>query len=337
MPPKKAKKEPALELNLDDEQELPTGDTAVALSDDDEDADVELSNVNEVVNPNVADQLENVAEGEGDERSDEEKLQAYLDADESAAAYSKDVQKRIKKLTYDRHEAVRREQAAVEYAQGVQKENAKLQNKQQHQDGVFINEHKGRIEAQLNTAKQQYKEAYQSEDADLIAEANQNVARASAELTQAEQTEVRFKRHIESKPAPDLNPPPYQPPPAAGTNSNVPTPDPKAEAWAERNAWFGSNTEMTEGAMAIHDTMTSSEGYLATSDAYYTELDSRMHKNFPQGFVKPKISGEQSVAGGRGAPATARHKGAKIVNLTPSQVNIARKLGLTLEQYAKYV
>jgi len=327
---------------------MATNEELIDVGEDDEVAvDVELeasdqeAGVTAVENPNIADQLNTTAESneaENDERTPQEKLQAYLEADESAAQYSRDVQKRINKLTYDKHEAERREKAATDYAQGVQKENLDLKSKQQHQDGVFINEHKSRVQAQLDHAKRQYKEAYELGDAELIADANQNIAQFASELTQAEQTETRFKRHIEHTPDPSQNVMPYQP--EASPQYQAPTSpqiDPKAEKWATHNTWFGEDEDMTNAAMEIHQSLVMNEGYLATGDAYYTELDSRMRKNFPSKFQKPRMQGQSHVAPANNTPAGSRPNGKGKVRLSQSQVAIAKKLGVPLAEYAKYV
>tara|TARA_R110002096_G_scaffold190674_3_gene371840 strand:- start:2470 stop:3444 length:975 start_codon:yes stop_codon:yes gene_type:complete len=318
----------------------------VDVGDNDElEVDIELddeeSNITPV-NPNIADQLAAPAEGEADEdkRTPAEKLEAYMEADEDAAEYGRDVRKRINKLTYEKHEAERREKAAIEYAQGVQGENTTLKSKQQHQDGVFLNEHKGRVTAQLEQAKQQYKEAHQSGDIDLITEANQNIAQYAAELTQADQTEARFKRTV-SRPqaAPE---PAYQPAPSAGYQEQAPRQiDAKAESWATKNEWFGNDSDMTDAAMQIHTSLVTQEGFLPTGDAYYTELDTRMRKNFPSKFgttPKPRMgNGQPAVTPGGGGNPPARKPGKKNVRLSASQVAIAKKLGVPLEEYAKYV
>ena len=320
----------------------------IDVGDENEDAvDIELdddeSNIT-AVNPNVADQLEAPAEGEKEEdkRTPAEKLEAYMEADEDAAEYGRDVRKRINKLTYEKHEAERREKAATEYAQGVQAENATLKVKQQHQDGVFLNEHKGRVTAQLEQAKQQYKEAHQSGDVDLITEANQNMAKYAAELTAADATESRFKRTV-SRAQPEA-PPPYQPEPSPAYDEAPEQRrkiDPKAENWATANEWFGNDADMTDAAMQIHTSLVTQEGYLPTGDAYYTELDTRMRKNFPGKFgvrtPKPSMGGQQAVTPGGGGAAPARKPGKKSVRLSASQVAVAKKLGVPLEEYAKYV
>ena len=327
----------------------------IDVGDADENAvDVELTDEDD--NPNIADQLAATEDDDldtkaGDDeppkdtRTPEQKMQDYLEGDADLKDYySKEVNKRIGKMTYDVREAERQREAAIAYAQGVQTENVALKSKQQHQDGVFINEHKSRLETQLDAAKAQYAQAHEAGDPSLIADANALIARTSAELAQAEQTETRFTRFVKNNPAPTETVVPYQPPPDPRAPApQTAQPDAKAQAWAEKNTWFGEDEEMTNGALNIHNTLINGEGYLATGNGYYAELDARLRKNFPDKFESapvadaPGLSGQQVVTPSSSTTVNAKPRGKKNVRLSPSQVSIAKKLGLTLEQYAKYV
>jgi phage I-like protein len=327
------KKETADEVMIDvgDENENPV--------------DVELDSKGEATiteldeNPNVEDQLE-TATGETDEedtRTPQERVKEYMEQNDEAAEYSRDVQKRINKFTYDLREAERREKAAIEYAQGVQDEMAALKDRQVQQDGIFINEHKGRIEASLRSAQKQYQEAFAAGDPVLISEANTDIAKFAAQLANAEQTENRFKKHIESKPKNE--PKPYVPP-APDTSkdtTNRQAPDPRAVEWAEKNTWFGEDTQLTNAALQIHQQLTTQEGYIPNGEGYYQELDNRLRKNFPKSFTKPKMNGQQVVTGGSTPNRSGQQRGKRNVRLTASQVAVAKKLGVPLEEYAKYV
>jgi len=296
-------------------------------------------------NPNVDDQLAaTTTDDEGIKLTAEERVKEYLEADEELKEYGDDVQRRINKLTYNWRESERREQAAVEYAQKVHTENDELRTQQQQQDGVFINEYKGRVEAQLETAKQQYKEAYEAGDPGLITEANGNIARYAAELNTAEQTEHRYKRNAQQPPPvrpqmqypqaqPQAQPPMQQQP--VYPQQQQPQPDAKAEGWAEKNKWFGEDRVMTTAAMGIHQDLVQN-GYAPESDEYYNQINSQMRKNFPHKFTPPKQQVTQTVTPGA-TNAVVRKAGKKHVKLTASQVNIAKRLGVPLEEYAKYV
>jgi hypothetical protein len=308
---------------------------------EEEEVDIEFD---EKENPNIVDQLQAVPEegeqkeSEQDERSAEEKLNEFLEAHPDVSDLrSKDIKGRIDKLTWQMKEAERQRDAATQYAQNVQKENLSLKSRQQHQDGVFINEHKARLEAQLATAKEQLKDAHEAGDTDLIADAQTLLSKTVAELSQAEQTETRFQRYVQSTPSPEQDVQPYYPP-----QSQAPAPqvDPKAEAWAKRNEWFGEDEEMTQAALSIHETLVTQEGYIPTGNGYYAELDSRMRKNYPNYFSeksKPELQGNQMVTPPSSASSSRTPRGKRNVRLTPSQVAIAKKLGVPLEEYAKYV
>ena len=325
--------------------ELPE-ETLIDVGDEDEKEIEILLDNDDDTNPNIVDQLEATPTEEEetppeDTRTPEEKLSAFLADNEDVSEFrDKDIKGRINKLTYEKNEATRREQAATDYARGVQTENAELKTKQQHQDGVFISEHKSRLEAQLDTAKNQYREAHESGDSGLIADANALIGRTSAELAQAEQTETRFSRFVKANPSPDTDVTPWQPPPEPNAPPAQAVPDLKAEAWAERNKWFGEDEEMTKAALSIHNVLISQEGYMPTANGYYAELDSRLRKNYPDNFKtaeKPELNGQQVVTPGNNATAALTPRGQKRVRLSASQVAIAKKLGLTVEQYAKYV
>jgi hypothetical protein len=310
---------------------------------DEEEVEIELRSDKDE-NPNIADTLETIEEHEEeieepeeDTRTPEQKLAAFLDANPDVSEYrAQDIQGRIKDLTWKQKEAERQQQAAIEYAQNVQKENAELKSKQQHQDGVFINEHKGRLEAQLGVAKKQLREAHEAGDPDLIAEAQTLLSKTAAELTQAEQTETRFQRFVQTQPEETITP--YQPQPSPEARPQV---DPKAQAWAQRNEWFGEDETMTQAALSIHQQLIQ-ESYMPTGDGYYAELDNRMRKNFPDKFQKPAERTNNEIHGNQVVTPPSRSvsrkpRGKHNVRLTPSQVAIAKKLGVPLEEYAKYV
>ena len=323
-------------------------DSLIEIGDEEEEAvDIEFD---EAENPNIVDQLQAIPEEtepgedndiETDNRSPEEKLNAFLEAHPDVSELrSKDIKGRIDKLTWQMKEAERQRDAATQYAQSVQKENLSLKTRQQQQDGVFINEHKIRLNSQLATAKAQLKEAYEANDADLIADAQTLLSKTAAELAEAERTESRFERFVRDNPAPHQNAEPYQPP---RSQSQKPQVDPKAEAWAKRNEWFGEDEEMTQTALSIHEKLVSEEGYIPTGNGYYAELDTRMRKNFPDYFKEktpaatPEVQGNAVVTPPSSASPSRTPRGKRNVRLTPSQVAIAKKLGVPLEEYAKHV
>ena len=276
--------------------------------------DIEV--VNESKEVVIEDKAETASEGEMDD-------------------YGKKVQSRIDKLTKKVREAERREQAAIEFAQGVQQKQAELQRKARQLDTGYVKEFATRVEAQTAEVKKQLKEAMDLGDFDKQVEAQQKLARLSVEGDKAKKSieqRERLKKEMEARgvdpeqprmPNPQQMQPPAAPPPP---------PDPKAEAWAEKNDWFGKDEPMTLTSFSIHRKLME-EGFDPTSDSYYSEIDKRMKDTFPHKFEQ-QVSPTQTVASAnRGGPV--RRKGT--VRLTPSQVAIAKKLGVPLSEYAKYV
>jgi hypothetical protein len=249
--------------------------------------------------------------------------------------YGKKVQSRIDKLTKKVREAERREQAAIEYAQGIQKKTTQLEQRARQLDSGYVAEFSNRVEAQTAEVKKQLKDAMDLGDFDKQVEAQQKLARLAVEADRAKKSveqRERLKKEMEARGV-DPNQPqmpitnqvqqPVSPPPP---------PDPKAESWAEKNEWFGKDEPMTLTSFSIHRKLME-EGFDPTSDMYYNEIDKRMKDTFPHKFEQ-QVSPTQTVASAnRGGPV--RRKGT--VRLTPSQVAISKKLGVPLSEYAKYV
>jgi len=250
--------------------------------------------------------------------------------------YGKKVQSRIDKLTKKLRESERREQAAIEFAQGLQSEQAKLQQRAKLLDTGYVNEFASRVEAQTAEAKKQLKDAMDLGDIDAQVEAQQKIARLAVDADRAKKSldqRERLKKEMEARGV-DPNQPqmpqqaqqPVQQQPAA-------PPDPKAEAWAEKNEWFGTDEPMTLTSFSIHRKLVE-EGFDTKSDEYYSEIDKRMRDTFPHKFEQVSTP-TQTVAPATRSTQPAKRKGS--VRLTPSQVAIAKKLGVPLSEYAKYV
>ena len=252
--------------------------------------------------------------------------------------YGKKVQSRIDKLTKKLRESERREQAAVQYAQGVQAEQNKLQNKVKSLDTGYLTEFSTRVEAETAETKKELKAALDAGDIDKQVEANQKLARLAIEHERVKATQAqreRLKKEMEARGI-DPNQPqmPQQPVQHPQPQPQAPPPpDPKAEDWASKNTWFGEDEPMTLTSFSIHRKLME-EGFDPQSDSYYNEIDKRMKDTFPHKFEDKSSTPTQTVASAnRGGPV--RRKGT--VRLTPSQVAIAKKLGVPLSEYAKYV
>ena len=232
--------------------------------------------------------------------------------------YGKKVQSRIDKLTKRLRESERREQAAIEYAQGVQNNAQKMRDKAKSLDSGYINEFAGRVDAETAEAKKALKAAVELGDSDAQVEAQQKLARLAIESERVKSTQAqreRLKKEMEARGVnpnqPQMpNPQQYQRP------APPPPPDPKAEEWAEKNTWFGQDEPMTLTSFSIHRKLME-EGFDPSSDDYYNEIDKRMKDTFPHKFEQgsEKFTPTQTVASAnRGGPVQAR-KGT--VRLTP--------------------
>ena len=246
--------------------------------------------------------------------------------DEELNEYSKNVQKRINQITDRYRKEQRDKEEAVRLAETLKSENEKLQTQISNLDKGYITEYGTRIESQLASASEALKKALEVNDAEAIVKANQAIAKATIE-----QDRHRLaKERQESQPAVK---PHEQTQPQAQPEAQV---DPKAKAWAEDNPWFGENEEMTMLAMGL-DKKLKQEGFDPRSDEYYTEINKRIRKRFPEEFEEEKTSSANRVAPADSTASRSSNKGRRTVKLSPSQVAMAKRLNVPLEEYAKYV
>ena len=247
-------------------------------------------------------------------------------SDETLEDYSKGVQSRIAKLTRKMREAERREQAAVEYAKAVEEKRQILEKRFEKTDSEYVKKFETSISTGLEAAQKELAAAIEAGDAKGQVEANKRIATLAFENAKLEQTKAGREEQQAEKPV--LTQPPVQ-------MEQPNNPDPRAEAWASKNSWFGTDKAMTYTAFEIHKDLTEKEGYDPSSDEYYAEVDKRIRVDFPHKFGntndKQTTAPVQTVAS-----ATRSVKpGRKTVRLTSSQVAIAKKLGVPLEEYAK--
>ena len=239
--------------------------------------------------------------------------------------YSDKVKKRIDKLTYQMREAERQRDEAVDYAQKIQDQNGSLQQKLRSSDSTLVNEYEARVNSDTERARKALKEAQELGDAEAIALATEAVAKTSVEAQNVQRLQAQQKTHVRRP----LRRPRLQQ--SAPTPEAAP-PDPRAEDWAEKNSWFGTDRGMTFAAFGVHQELLN-DNVDPSSNDYYRKIDERMREYFPQKFDEPK--NVQQVAGSsRGAGTTK--PGSRKVKLSPSQVAIAKRLGVPLEDYAKY-
>ena len=246
--------------------------------------------------------------------------------------YSAGVQGRISQLTKRFREEERQKQTAIEFAESVRKENENLKQRITALDEGYMAQFDGRVSSELDSAKQALREAHETGDVDKLVQAQEDLANLTVQKSSANVARSKKENRVETPAPPPLPPQPAQPQPQPQA-----TPDPKAEAWASENTWFGNDEVMTYGAFGIHRRLVEDEGFDPNSDAYYAELDSRLRDEFPNKLdPKSKTNGGRKVASAESS-ASRKKTGRKTVRLTPSQVAIAKKLNVPLEEYAKYV
>jgi len=244
--------------------------------------------------------------------------------------YSKDVQRRIAKLTKKWREAERQKDEALKYAESVKIEKEATLKKYSALEGASVKDREARIASGLQAAKAKLAEARNAQDLNAEIDAQRDIARLGYEEARL----MEAKASIEAIPVenkkdftPNIN-----------LNRSVePTimPDPKAEAWGSKNKWFGTDSAMTYTAFDIHKKLVDEEGFDPQTDEYYTEIDKRIRLEFPHKFVNNATTESTKPVQTVASAKRSTKPGRKTVRLTPSQVAIAKKLGVPLEEYAK--
>ena len=274
-------------------------------------------------------EVEQVSEDKTFENERETKLEKKEEKDE-LKEYSDGVQKRIAKLTRKMREAERQREEAVAYAQSIKSKNDEMEGRISKMDSSYVSEFETRVKTGLAAAKLALKNAIESQDVEAQIAAQQQLAA----LTMDEARVNSIKVANENKPKVqerEVNITPQQRAPQQQS-------DPRAEEWASRNTWFGNDSAMTYTAFDIHKTLVEKEGFDPQSNEYYTEVDKRIRLEFPHKFDKVEDTSTerarpaQNVASARRSASTGRKK---TVKLSPSQVAIAKRLGVPLEAYAK--
>ena len=292
--------------------------------------DVELENDSpetENEKPEVeiaAEETSTEVEAKEDKKDEESK-------DKELENYSKDVQRRIAKLTHKWREAERQKEEAAEYARTQIKLREEAEKKISKLEPGYLKSTEDSITSGIQAAQAKLAAAREANDLQAESEALTAISelgykKAKLEETKIAQEEFNSTKAKEVKPEINLN----------RQQTIEPTPDPKAEQWAAKNTWFGQDTAMTYTAFDLHKKLTEQEGYDPQSDEYYSEIDKRIRLEFPHKFANNTSKGEttkpvQTVASAKRSTNTGR----KTVRLTPSQVAIAKKLGVPLEEYAK--
>ncbi len=267
--------------------------------------------------------------GEVTQKADEEKSDKQPDNTREVEEYSEGVKKRIAKLTKKMREAERQKEEALRYAQSVKKERDEFQTQATSLDKNYATEMEGRISSSLAAAQAKLAAARTNEDSKAEVEALTQISQLGYE--QGKLAEIKSQQAMQESAANEK--PTLQ---QQQTIQQQPVRDPKAEAWAEKNEWFGKDNAMTYTAFDLHRKLTEEEGMDPQSDEYYAEVDKRIRLEFPHKFDKQVEQKQTAKPTQNVASATRSTKsGRKEVRLTSSQVAIAKKLGVPLEEYAK--
>ena len=304
---------PEVEVNIEETKENENNETI----NNDNKSDDTLSKPDEQLDIRVdEDDKEPVAEKK--EETKKEELEQYSDG----------VQKRIAKLTKKWREAERQREAALEYAKGVQDEHSKLKTKVSNLEPSYANAMEGRVVSGLQAAQAKLVAAREAGDIKSEVEAQKEIGKLGVEESRVAGMRQRVAAEMKQ----------VQQPVKTLEESIAPTqaaPDPRAEEWADKNTWFGQDSAMTYTAFDLHEKLTKEEGFDPASDEYYAEVDKRMRLDFPHKFGKTETRESTKPTQTVASATRSVNNSRKTVRLTPSQVTIAKKLGVPLELYAK--
>ena len=268
---------------------------------------------------------------EPDVQESEQKESQESTEDSKLEEYSKGVQGRISKLTRKMREAERREAAALDYAKAVESKRREMESHFVKRDSVYNKKLEENVKTGMEAAEKELAGAIESGNAQAQVEANKRIATLAFENAKIQQTK-EYQEEVEQQPQPKLSDEQYLP---RKTPRELPNPDPQAEDWAARNRWFGSDRAMTFTAFEIHKDLVNKEGFDPKSNEYYKEVDRRIKLDFPHKFDKGgRVNTSEPVQTVASAKRSVK-PGRQTVRLTSSQVAIAKKLGVPLEEYAK--
>ena len=314
---------PDVDVSLPEEKKEETGGIA--------DIQVEETNETETTEKETDKTFENERETKLEEGGEVEKKEGK--EDDKLEEYSKGVQSRIAKLTRKMREAERREKAALEYAKAVEEKRKTTETKFSKVNEDYVKQFENRVKDGLDAAQKQLAIAIENSDAAAQIEANKKIAALSideARLNALKEQQTTTKE-VSAPKLSDANTLPES------TPQSLPTPDPKAEDWASNNSWFGKDRAMTFTAFEIHKDLVEREGFDPQTDEYYVEIDKRIRLEFPHKFDNKETQTSKPTQNVASVKRTAVRQGRQTVRLTSSQVAIAKKLGVPLEEYAKQI
>ena len=318
---------------------MPDENKTVDIDTSGPDIDVELETSTPETDVSIPEEKETVREAststqEASNEKQEDKTEGKEDQKDELEVYSKDVQRRIAKLTKKWREAERQKEEAITYARAQKQQADSLGRKYSSLETSSVKEREARIVSGLQAAQAKLAAARESQDLSSEVEAQKEIARLGYEEARLlDMKQIAEARAVQQPTTmADVNIP-QQP-------ANSFNPDPKAEDWGGKNRWFGTDKPMTYTAFDIHETLVNEEGFDPSSDEYYSELDKRIRVAFPNKFANNEDKAQNNTTKPTQQVASARRSvnpGRKTVRLTPSQVAIAKKLGVPLEEYAKQI
>jgi hypothetical protein len=299
---------------------------------EEEGAEINLDQNNEQIKEPVVEEkieVEQVDEQPVEAQSEEKKVEK----EDELKEYSEGVQRRIAKLTRKMREAERQKEEAISFAHTEKRKREELEGRFSKLDKSYVSEFETRVKSSMDAARQQLRKAIEDGDVDAQVAAQEKIALMSADATRLSVLKAAHEEQTPKQEDKEVTINPQQ------RSYDTPKTDPKAEAWASKNTWFGNDSAMTYTAFDLHKKLVEEEGFDPQSDEYYSEIDKRIRLEFPHKFgrlegnsTEERLKPSQTVASAKRPSATGRRK---TVKLTPSQVAIAKRLGVPLEEYAK--
>ena len=316
---------PDVDVSLPEEKKEETGGIA----------DIQVEETKETTEKEITEKetdktFENERETKLEEGGEVEKKEGK--EDDKLEEYSKGVQSRIAKLTRKMREAERREKAALDYAKAIEEKRKTTETKFSKVNDDYVKQFENRVKDGLDAAQKSLALAIENSDAAAQIEAQKKIAALS--IDEARLNALKEQQTTKEVSAPKLSDANTLP---ESTPQSLPTPDPKAEDWASNNSWFGKDRAMTFTAFEIHKDLVEREGFDPQTDEYYAEVDKRIRVEFPHKFDTKETQTSKPTQNVASVKRTAVRQGKQTVRLTSSQVAIAKKLGVPLEEYAKQI
>jgi hypothetical protein len=318
---------------------MPDENKTVDIDTSGPDIDVELETSTPETEVSIPEEKETVREAststqETSNEKTEDKTEGKEDQKDELEVYSKDVQRRIAKLTKKWREAERQKEEAINFARSQKQQADNISKRYSSLETNSLKDRESKLTAAIEGAKARLAQAREAGDINLEVDVQREISRLGYEESRLLELKATREEMAKEEVIPTMN------------NVNIPrqpqtvVPDEKAETWGSKNRWFGTDKPMTYTAFDIHETLVNDEGFDPSSDDYYSELDKRIRVAFPNKFVNNEDKAQNNTTKPTQQVASARRSvnpGRKTVRLTPSQVAIAKKLGVPLEEYAKQI